>query len=227
MIDKSRIDSIADEMQSYYDERSSEYEQIYLRDNPPRRKEIDDEAQYIRSLCRNKNVLDLPCGTGYWTTRISQDADDIVASDCSPGMIVEAQKKEFGCPISFCRADINRLPFADRSFDIILLGFWFSHQPKQEQTKLFADLSRLVKEGGLIWMIDNNAIAEGDISAIVDYDYAGNGYKYRELSDGRKFMILKNYFSEQELNETFEPFFGIERLFFGEYYWSATLRPRP
>ena len=62
----------------YYNARAPEYEQIYYRDDPQRRKEIDDESKFIKNLAAGKTVLDLCCGSGYWTHQLSQTADLVV-----------------------------------------------------------------------------------------------------------------------------------------------------
>ena len=52
---------------NYYRDRAQEYEQIYYRDNPERRQEIADEVARLQKLVAGKKVLELACGTGYWT----------------------------------------------------------------------------------------------------------------------------------------------------------------
>ena len=55
------------ETEEYYRLRATEYEQIYFREIPERRKEIDNEAERLRALVAGKTVLEMACGTGYWT----------------------------------------------------------------------------------------------------------------------------------------------------------------
>ena len=53
-------------------------------------------------------------------------------------------------------------------------------------------------------MIDNNPSAEGG-SVEPQLDEHGNNYKERRLSDGRSFVILKNYFEADELSAILGP----------------------
>jgi ubiquinone/menaquinone biosynthesis C-methylase UbiE len=212
-------------MEEYYRARAPEYEQIYYREVPARRAEIDDEAARLRELVKGRKVLELACGTGYWTRIMSQTAASITASDISSEMIAEARGKEFGCEVDFVEADMFSHSFGEARFDVVALGFWFSHQPKQDYERLFDVLGRPLKKEGLIWMIDNNPPAEGDTVDTCRTDAEGNNYKYRFLSDGTKYVILKNYFTKAELEGLFAPRYDIQYLVHKEYYWSAVLAP--
>jgi len=211
-------------LENYYCNRAPEYEQIYYRDNPERRQEIDDEVIFLKELCTGKDVLDIACGTGYWTERISETAASIVASDISTEMIRQAQQKQYHCPVQFIRSNINQLPFALSSFDIVVLGFWFSHHPRQDYDNLFKCISRPLKPDCPIWMIENNPPAEGSVNNSHHIDIHGNNFKKRFLDNREEFVILKNYFKKDELTEIFSPYFKIERLIYKTYYWSVLLQ---
>jgi ubiquinone/menaquinone biosynthesis C-methylase UbiE len=211
-----------DDIEEYYRARASEYEQIYYRDNPVRRDEIDAEAARLADLVSGRTVLELACGTGYWTRVMSRTARSIVASDIAPETLVEARKKEYGCPVEFVAADMFAHSFGESSFDMVALGFWFSHQPRQEYDRLFQTLLRPLRRDGLIWMIDNNPPAEGmPVESVLDEH--GNNYKKRDLSDGRSFLILKNYFRSDELESILGPRFWVKSLIHNQYYWSVVL----
>lgn len=212
-----------DNIRDYYRQRAAEYEQIYYRDIPERRQEIADEEVRLKELVKGKSVLDTPCGTGYWTYAAAQTAREVVASDLLEEMIAQAADKPYPQPVQFVQSDIYRPAFADGSFDIVTMGFWLSHHPRQNFASLFRPLSRVVKADGLVWMIDNNPPAEGPGHHSEGTDESGNNLKKRFLDNGREYVIIKNYFTEDELREIFSSFFTIRRLTFNTYYWSAVL----
>jgi ubiquinone/menaquinone biosynthesis C-methylase UbiE len=212
-----------DSFEEYYRARAPEYEQIYYRDNPIRQAELDAEAKRLAALASGKAVLELACGTGYWTRVMSQKAARITASDIAPEALAEARKKEYGCEVAFVQADMFAYSFDEASFDLVALGFWFSHQPRQEYDRLFDVISRPLKKDGLIWMVDNNPPAEGSGEISFRTDEYGNNYKHRYLSNGRSFVILKNYFSRKELETILGNRFKIRLLVYNEYYWSTVL----
>lgn len=214
------------ETEDYYRSRAPEYEQIYYRENAPRREEIDDEAVRLRILAAGKRVLEFACGTGYWTSILAETADQITAIDASPEMLDEARKKSYRAPVDFVESDMFDYVPLPGSIDLAVAGFWFSHQPRESWERFFDLLTVPLKAEGRIWLIDNNPPAEGPDSHHVRFDEYGNNYKYRFLDDGRRFVILKNYFTEKELREAFDKRFEISRLIYGTFYWAAELRPR-
>ncbi len=207
----------------YYRARAPEYEQIYYRDVPERRRELDDAAKRLIKLAKKKKVVDLACGTGYWTQILSTTAASVVAVDISKEMLNEAIKKTYSVSVEFLRANLNELPFRENCFDLIAIGFWFSHQPKQEYDQFFKNITHPLKRGGSIWLIDNNFPAEGPRMESVRVDEHGNNYKRRYLGNGEEFIILKNYFSEEQLRSVFTAHFRTKTLSYGTYYWSAVL----
>lgn len=210
----------------YYRLRATEYEKIYFREIPERRQEIDDEADRLRALVAGKNVLEMACGTGYWTKVMSETAAHVTASDLWPEMVAETRKKPFVGPVDLLVADMFTHQFPDAAFDTVAVGFWFSHQPKQEYQKFFDIIRRPLKPGGMIWLIDNNPPAEGTMHEFVRQDEHGNSFKRRYLENGEQHVILKNYFEESDLRATFEPSFELRSLIYKKYYWSIVLIPR-
>ena len=211
------------ETQEYYRKRAETYEEIYYRDQPDRRKEIDDEVVRLRELVMGESVLELACGTGYWTKIMSETSRNVTASDVSDEMLAIAKQKPQVAPVTFVQADMFSHPWPKGEFDVVAVGFWFSHQPRQEYERFFDLVSRPLQKGGAIWLIDNNPPAEGPTHEHLRTDEFGNNYKRRHLKDGRPYVILKNYFSEQELRDLFSPRFVIRRLTYGVYYWLVEL----
>ena len=114
-------------------------------------------------------------------------------------------------------------PFMPESFDLITLGYWYSHHSRDDYETLYAVLRKPLREGGRIWMCDNNPPAEGSKTDSVGTDDKGNNIKARWTSDGREYHIIKNYFSEEQLRGLFEPHFAIERFVYKPYYWWMVL----
>lgn len=65
-------------------------------------------------------VLDLGCGCGSYTARLSSYCREITAVDCHPGLIERCRKEIVLSNVTFECMDGRSLAFADGSFDVVL-----------------------------------------------------------------------------------------------------------
>lgn len=116
-------------MEDYYRARASEYEQVYFRDDPDRNAEQELVSARVKSFLDGRDVLEVACGTGYWTERLSATSKSITATDTVKEVVEIARRKKYNCPVSFMIRDAYGLGF-NGQFDGGLAMFWFSHVPK-------------------------------------------------------------------------------------------------
>jgi ubiquinone/menaquinone biosynthesis C-methylase UbiE len=86
-------------------------------------------------------VLDVGTGTGVAALALADwfPAADVVGVDLSPAMLAEAERKDGRA--RFEVADASRLPFADGSFDLVVL---------MNAVPFFDELARVTAPGGTI-----------------------------------------------------------------------------
>ncbi|TET46241.1 hypothetical protein E3J62_04735 [candidate division TA06 bacterium] len=65
----------------YYDLRAEEYEEIYLRDDPVRQSEQAAIATAMKETLSDRRVLEVACGTGFWTEIVARVCEYVVAID--------------------------------------------------------------------------------------------------------------------------------------------------
>ena len=75
------MEKLMDNMRQYYRKRANYYEKVYYRNDPERLKEQDIIEESILKLFKNKKIIELAYGTGYWTQKLSKVAFKIIASD--------------------------------------------------------------------------------------------------------------------------------------------------
>lgn len=93
------------------------------------------------------SALDLGCGTGRHSLRLSNDGANVTALDFSDGMLEEARNKPGAESINFISHDLReRLPFSDRSFDLVVSGLVLEHL--EDISTFFAEIFRVIKPGG-------------------------------------------------------------------------------
>jgi demethylmenaquinone methyltransferase/2-methoxy-6-polyprenyl-1,4-benzoquinol methylase len=97
----------------YYAKRANEYERIYQK--PERQEDLATIKKLCAQTLAGQTVLEVACGTGYWTQPVSQTAHSILATDVNEEVLEIARAKRYGCPVIFQRADafdLGALPSA-------------------------------------------------------------------------------------------------------------------
>ncbi len=103
-------------------------------------------AEYINS---EDEVLECACGTGAISIYIAEKCKKLIATDFADGMLNQASKKcRHFKNVTFLKADITKLEFADNSFDKVVAGNVIHLLPEPE--KALEELKRVTKTGGTI-----------------------------------------------------------------------------
>jgi SAM-dependent methyltransferase len=191
-------------MESYYAQRSAEYDRIY--EKPERQSDLSELKSALSTRFKGLEVLEIACGTGYWTHYIAKSARCILATDFNLEMLGMAVKRDFsGCTVSFKTADAYKLDQISHGFNAGFAGFFWSHVPLSSRPGLIRTFhSHLAENAQVIW-IDGRYV-EGSSTPIARSDLAGNTYQIRTLSDGSKHEVIKNYPTQGELLNEFVPF---------------------
>lgn len=208
-------------MEEYYRKRALEYEAIYHRDDPVRREELNRIADAARVCLRKKCVLEIACGTGFWTQIVSEVADRVVAVDVSREMLDVARKKKYVCEVDFVVGDSYCPAFKEAWFGGGLATFWFSHVPKSKIDVFLRSYGSVLGKGSVLFMVDNVYVA-GVGGELVAKGGEINTYKLRSLGDGSEFLVVKNYYSVDMLVDFLSPYakeFSSDNVWFGKHYW--------
>ena len=110
-------------------------------------------TEWLRRLPPRAHVLDLPCGTGRMIGNITRLGLQYTGGDISSSMIEEARKEAAGNPnvVRFLEADLEKLPFADNSFDCIIIWRILHHQADpQVRQRMLAEAARVTRRWVLI-----------------------------------------------------------------------------
>jgi len=116
-----------DKLASFYDRRH---------DNPWTMHMRRAEKPFLKSM--HGRILDVGCGTGYHLKLFP----GAIGVDCSEGMLKEARK--YGNAV---KANAERLPFADGSFDSALCMFTVLNQCNANAA--IREMARVLKPGGM------------------------------------------------------------------------------
>lgn len=113
------------------------------------------------SLKPGARVLDVGCGPAwFWaaTAGLLPENLDLTLADLSQGMVDEAVARCNALPfgsVRGCQADAAALPFEDGAFDAVVAMHMLYHLPNPAAG--IADMSRVLKPGGLLAVTTNGA----------------------------------------------------------------------
>src|SRR5258708_18974774 len=207
----------ASRMEQYYSKRAAEYEQIYQK--PERQHELEWLRGRIPAIFRDRTVLEVACGTGYWTQYIARTAAKVHACDINDSVLEIAREKPIPKGrVNFFKADAVSPEGVPGGCDAAFAGFWWSHVKKSELAKFVQNLAARLEPGAVVAILDNQ-YAEGSSTAISRRDAEGNTYQLRHLANGEQHEVLKNFPTADELREAVRPVAREAHLESLTYYW--------
>lgn len=206
----------------YYQARAHEFESVY--DKPERQEDLQRLHGWLAEETRGRAVLEVACGTGYWTAVAATTASAIVATDFNPGPLEIARAKGLGSHVRFEQADAYALPDYGVPFDAGMAHFWWSHVSLADQQRFLSHFASKLRPGAKFLMIDN-AHVPGSSGPISRTDAKGNTYQLRALASGAQFEVLKNFPTTGELQAALATVCTSVDVLQLTYYWalSATL----
>jgi len=105
-----------------------------------------------------ERVLDVGCGTGAQTVPAAEVAGsgNVAGIDPSPDMLERARQKaaKKGLDIDFRSAAIEKVPFDDQQFNVVLNSFMLHHLPDDVMRAGFAEIHRVLQHGGRLLAVD-------------------------------------------------------------------------
>ena len=219
---------MSDDMVKYYGDRAKEYEEIYAWRDPNRQKEQDLMGEELKKAFNGKRVLDIGCGTGYWTQVFSKTAKSVLGIDINEAVLDIARSKEYGCPSEFKVMDAYNMELEEKHTGAVA-SFMLSHVLKQDMNGWIDHIYDQLEPGASVFIADNTFV-EGIGGKLNTKLGDPNTYKLRTLNDGSQHMIVKNYFTVKELVGLFGAHtrgFDEKNVFLGKCFWWVNYLYRP
>ena len=133
------------EQKTFWDKNAGRYDRFMRKD----RAAYEEMYKLIRPVVKAKTVLELATGTGLIAKNIVNAAAHIEATDASAEMIVEAKRNNQSAKLHFSVQDATSLPYADETFDAVLIANALHIMPRPE--KALAEIYRVLKPGGQLF----------------------------------------------------------------------------
>ena len=210
------------DIKAYYARRAPEYDSIY--EKPERREDLDRLGACLVDLFRGQDVLELACGTGYWTGVIAPSARSILATDVNEETLRIARTRTVTPgKVTFMEADAFTLEGVTGRFTAGFAGFWWSHLLRKQMPGFLEGFHSKLAPGARVAFADNRYV-EGSSSPISRADAEGNRYQIRRLSDGSEYEVIKNFPEEADLRGALDGRADDIRYTAWTYYWTVSYR---
>lgn len=212
-------------MVEYYARRAKEYERIYLK--PERQGDLRLLRKQVEGIFAGLDVLEIACGTGYWTEVVATVAASATATDINEEVLEITRAKAISNPnLRILKADAHALPFPEAHFTGGLAVFWWSHLPKAGLRRFLRGFHRHFSGGARVVFIDN-CFVEASSTPISRADENGDTHQLRRLDDGSEHEVLKNFPTEPELRAAVGGLAAEVEIEFLRHYWTLSYRPLP
>ena len=132
------------EHKNFWDRNAGRYDRFMRKDGAA----YDEMYALIRSVVKAKTVLELATGTGLIAKQIVNAAAHIEATDASAEMILEAKRDNRSAKLHFSVQDMFRLPYADKSFDVVIVSNALHIVPQPENA--LVEIRRVLQDDGVL-----------------------------------------------------------------------------
>lgn len=204
-------------MQDYYRQRAAYYERVYFK--PERQTDLRTMEHWIGTPFAGRRVLEVACGTGWWTPHAARAAQRWLATDINPETMAVARAK----PLPACvelRA-VDAFTFAElggETFDAAFAGCWWSHLTWQQLPPWLAALHARLEPGARVVFLDNSFVQTSS-TPISRTDDHGNTYQNRTLDDGSVHEVVKNFPTPEQAFAVLGPRARDPEWIAHEHYW--------
>ena len=119
----------AESMREYYARRAAYYERVYFK--PERQADLRAMEAWLGTPFAGREVLEIACGTGWWTPHGAREAASWLATDLNPETMALARAKPLPDVRALRRSRClhARRPGPTQRFSGAFAGCWWSHVP--------------------------------------------------------------------------------------------------
>jgi 2-polyprenyl-6-hydroxyphenyl methylase/3-demethylubiquinone-9 3-methyltransferase len=157
---------------------------------------IRRELARTGSWCPALRLLDVGCGVGRYSEFWASRGYAVTGLDCERDLIAQARGRaqSLGRPIRYEIGSAERLPFGDRSFDVVYANSLLEHV--RDWRASLDEWIRVLAPGGLLWIETTNALCprQGEYRWVPLFGWWPGWAKeiVRKLADG-PWPALANY----------------------------------
>jgi len=207
----------AESMREYYARRAAYYERVYFK--PERQADLRAMQAWLGDPFAGREVLEVACGTGWWTPHGARRARSWLATDLNPETMALARSKPLPDCVRFAEVNAYTLDGLEgQRFDGAFAGCWWSHVPLARLAPWLQLLHSRLAPGARLVFLDN-AFVQTSSSPLTRRDAEGNTYQLRTLDDGSVHEVVKNFPTRDEALARLGPRARDAEWIEHEHYW--------
>ncbi len=113
----------------------------------------------LMGLQKGERILEVGCGTGtlsILSKLVLKDECEVFGLDIAPRMVDRAREKanSMNLDISFITGSVDKIPFPDNSFSLVVSSLMFHHLPVDLKKSALGEIHRVLKSGGRLFFCD-------------------------------------------------------------------------
>src|SRR5215510_5600005 len=210
-------------MERYYRDRALEYDLFY--GVPERHHDLAVLKSWLIEHARDRSILEVATGTGYWTEAAATVAKAITATDYNPETLAVAAQRKLGSNVTMRFAVAFDLPEFPSAFDAGMAHMWWSHVSKHRRQEFLSHFASRLQPHAVMLMIDQVRV-EGRTTPVSGHDEWGNQLTRRTLRSGATFEIIKNYPTAEELKDDLAAVCEDIHVMVLPHFWALNARMR-
>ncbi|NMA51282.1 MAG: class I SAM-dependent methyltransferase [Mollicutes bacterium] len=179
------------ESSAYYD-KNNYYEIFSIREDAEGK-----VRNYLENISKDKIVLDAGCGTGKFLSVLETKSKEYIGIDLSDKQLERAINKSKKGTSKFICSNLSSINLKDNSVDLIISSWVLGTiTDLEERNKCLNELKRVLKEDGIIILIENDTDSE--------FEEIRNRNKDNRTKDYNKWILLNSFIIDKQIDTYFE-----------------------
>lgn len=210
------------DLAGYYARRAEEYDRIY--ELPERQADLAAMREWLADEVRGLDVVEIACGTGYWTAVAATSASTVLATDVNAEVLELARHRlSARGNVRLAVDDLWAEPTHSERGAVGVAGFFWSHVARRRLPTFLRSFHARLLPGATAILFDNRFVP-GSSTPRFRTDRHGDSWQHRELADGSEHDVIKNFPDEAEIRASLAGTAVDVRYTAWTYYWSVAYR---
>jgi ubiquinone/menaquinone biosynthesis C-methylase UbiE len=157
-VTSGHADAVKQQVAAHWDRRASHFDEDFGHSirTAAERAAWDRILDLVLAARGDLDALDAGCGTGFLSFELAARGHRVTGVDFAPAMVAEARRKAAarGVPIRLEEADVEQLPFAPGTFDLVISRHVLWTLPHPEAA--IDEWIRVLRPGGRLVVVDSH-----------------------------------------------------------------------